>query len=55
MSRAILIAAVLVVIGIVLVVQLNRTTPDSAPTAGDTAPSNYDTTGGQQMQPRWNR
>lgn len=55
MNRIILVAAAVVVIGIVVIVQLNRTTADSPPDATEANPPNYDTTGGQQMQPRWNR
>lgn len=55
MNRIILVAAAIVVIGIVVIVQLNRTTADSPPVANEATPPDYDTTAGQQMQPRWNR
>ena len=55
MIRIVFVAAAVVIIGIVVIVQVNRTTSDSLPGANEATPPNYDTTGGQQMQPRWNR
>lgn len=58
MTRILLIiAALIAVVGIIVslwLISVPSNSPEPAPTAV-TAPQQFDTTGGQQMRPRWNR
>lgn len=47
-----IVALAVVAIGIIVTGQFNRTAPET-PEAVAPAPPNYDTTGGQEMRPRW--